>query len=680
MAWTQTERMISLTTPLGEDVLLLAGLSGREAISEMFSFHLDLLGEGPPIDFSTIIGQTVTISVAGLNGTPRYINGIVSRFALSGQDHHFRRYQMTVVPWTWKLTRFTDCRIFHNQSVEEVLKAVFSRRGMTSHRFQLTRAYSAMEYCVQYRETDFQFISRLMEEHGIFYFFEHGEASHTMVIADSPTSHQPCPGQEDAGCDLASGGLDEADVITAWRFEQQWRSGQCTLTDYNFTEPTVSLLASEPTIVSVAGNSAFELFVYPGGQTSRAEGADRAKLRMEEQEATHLVASGSSVCRAFTPGYRFNLKHHAQKSMNASYILTSVQHSASAAGTYSEHEEIRYSNEFTCIPASVPFRPGRCTPKPVVRGPQTAVVIGRSADKESNNVGAGGDGEEIWVDKYGRVKVLFPWDRAGACSCWVRVSQGWAGENWGAINIPRVGQEVVVGFLEGDPDRPLITGRVYNPDQDSPYSLPDHGTRTTFKTRSSPGGSHDNYNELRFEDKKGNEQIFIRGEKDHDLRIRHDSREWIGNDRSLIVKNERREKVGGNLHLQVSGSHFEKITGDLHQSVDGNLNQKTAQTISFQAGENLYGKSGENYAHEAGATIHLKAGAAMVLEAGAQLSLKVGSNFIDIGPEGIAIQGAMVMINSGGASAAGCGSSPAAPSAPEDPDEADDGSKGTKLN
>ncbi|MGA7523374.1 MAG: type VI secretion system tip protein TssI/VgrG [Acidobacteriaceae bacterium] len=680
MSWTQTNRLISLTTPLGEDKLLLAALSGREAISELFSFHLDLLADGTPVDFSKIIGQSVTIAVGRFDGEPRYINGIVSQFAVTGHDNRFIRYQMTVVPWTWKLTRFTDCRIFHNRKVGDILADVFSSRGLGDYTLSLTGSYTPLEYCVQYRETDFQFISRLMEQHGLFYFFQHQENKHIMVIADSPSAHEPCPGQEKAGWNLVAGGVDQADVVTSWRFEQQWRSGKCSLTDYNFTTPSTSLLASEPTIVSVGGNADFELFDYPGGQTTRSEGGSLAKLRMEEEEAIHLVGSGSSVCRAFTAGYRFGLTDHEQNSMNDSYVLTAIQHTASVAGTYTEDEEDHYSNEFTCIPASVPFRPERRTPRPVVRGPQTAVVVGSRTDQGSGDKGGGGDGEEIWVDDYGRVKVLFPWDRANACSCWVRVSQDWAGKGWGAINIPRVGQEVVVSFLEGDPDRPLVTGRVYNAEQVTPYALPHSGTITTFKTRSSTGGGDDNYNELRFEDKTGDEQIFLRGEKDCDTRMKHDSREWIGNDRSLIVKTDQKESVGGDKHLQVDGSQFEKISGDLHLAVDGNLNQKTGQTISIQAGQNLYGKSGLNYAHEAGETIHLKAGATMILEAGAQLSLKVGSNFIDIGPEGIAIQGTLVMINSGGAAGMGCGSTPVAPSSPTDPDEADDGSKGTKMN
>jgi type VI secretion system secreted protein VgrG len=315
----------------------------------------------------------------------------------------------------------------------------------------------------------------------------------------------------------------------------------------------------------------------------------------------------------------------------------------------------------------VRYRPARLTPKPYVQGPQTAVVTGK-------------DGEEIWTDEYGRVLALFPWDRRKDNSCWVRVSQDWAGKNWGMINIPRIGQEVLVSFLDGDPDRPLITGRVYNADQMPPYPLPDYGTRSTFKTRSSKDGGSDNYNELRFEDKTGSEQVFLRGERDLDVQIKNDAREQIGNDRSLVVKNDQKEQIGGDLHRQIQGSQFDDVSSDLHLHVGGALNQKTDQTISIQAGQNLYEKSGQNYAHQAGQMIHLKAGMTVVIEAGTEISLQVGGNFIDINPAGVTITGTLVMINSGGSSGSGCGSSPVSPTAPKSPDFADDGSKGTKMN
>jgi type VI secretion system secreted protein VgrG len=316
-----------------------------------------------------------------------------------------------------------------------------------------------------------------------------------------------------------------------------------------------------------------------------------------------------------------------------------------------------------------------------VQGPQTAKVVGKNADQNTAmDQQAGGDGEEIWVDKWGRVLVLFPWDRKAASSCWMRVSQDWAGAGWGMVNIPRVGQEVVVSFLEGDPDRPLITGRVYNDQQTLPYALPDNGTRTTFRTSSSTGGGTTHYNELRFEDKTGKEQIFLRGEKDYDTRILNDSREWIGGKQSIMVKKDRMEKVEGDESIQITGNRMEKVGGDDSLDITGKLNVKSGSDISLNAAMDLYTKSGTNYAHQAGTAIHLKAGTTMVLEAGVQLSLKAGGSFIDIGPAGIAISGApLVMINSGGSAGSGSGSSPNSPDAPKDPDEADDGSKGTKM-
>ena len=675
MPYSQENRLISITTPLGDDVLLLAGFSGHEAISQIFRFHLDLLTESPSIDFTHIIGQNVTISVTQQDDSKRYFNGLVSRFVQSGKDTTFTHYQMEVVPWTWMLTRNANCRIFHNKAVGDIIQQIFSDRGFTDFKLNLSGTYSPLEYCVQYRETDFNFISRLMEQNGIFYFFQHEESKHTMVIADSSSAHEPCPGQASAAMNLVGGGLDAGDLIDAWTIGQELRSGKHTLTDYNFTTPSTSLLASEPTIVSVGGNDSFEIFDYPGEYGTRGDGTSFAKLRMQEEEAIHLIAHGSGSCRAFTTGYKFDLQDHYQSSMNTTYVLTEIQHMASVAGNYTgSATQDTYSNHFSCIPATVPFRPVRRTPKPFVQGLQTAVVVNQNPD-----TGSAESSEEIWVDKYGRVVVQFPWDREQNCSCWVRVSQDWAGQGWGAITIPRVGQEVLVSFLEGDPDRPIITGRVYNANNMPPYTLPDYQTRSTFMTRSSKGGSASTYNELRFEDKSGSEQVFLRSQFDQDNYVKNDSREWIGNNRSLIVTKDQMESVGGDRHEQVTGKHIEKIGGDSNSNITGNLNQKVGENLSIQVGQNLYEKSGQNYAHQAGMQIHLKAGMTLVLEAGTELCLKVGGNFIDINPAGVTIVGTMVMINSGGSAGSGSGSSPTDPASPTDPDKADDGSKGTKM-
>jgi type VI secretion system secreted protein VgrG len=673
MAYTQENRLIAIDTSLGKDVLLLQGFTGHEGISSLFSFHLDLASENDSISFKSIIGQSVTIRVSPADKNPRYFNGFVSRFAQSGSDVRFTNYQMEVVPWLWFLTRIADCRIFQEKTIPNIIEEVFKTRGFKDYKLSLTAKYEPREYCVQYRETDFNFVSRLMEQYGIFYFFEHQNGKHTLVLADSESAHQPCPQQATVHYNLNAGSGDVEDVVTGWQMEQELRTGKYSLTDYNFETPSANLFADEPTVVSVGGNSKFEIYDYPGEYLNRSQGKTLAGVRMQEEEAGHLVVSGSSGCRAFSSGYKFKLEDHYRKDMNDSYVLTEVQHVASAGSSYSigDHSaDEHYSNHFTCIQANVPFRPPRITPKPFVQGPQTALVVGKS-------------GEEIWVDKYGRVKVQFYWDRQGKkdekSSCWIRVSQPWAGKNWGAMWIARIGQEVIVDFLEGDPDRPLITGRVYNADVTVPYSLPDHQTVSTFQSRSSKGGGSANYNELRFEDKKGSEQIFINAEKDMDLRVENDSREYVKNDRHLIVHNNQHELVEAEKNVHVKADHKEAVDGNVSLKVGGDVKEQVGGGVSLQVGQSMNEKVGQTWAKEAGQTVHIKAGMTLILEAGMQLSLKGPGGFVDIGPAGVTIQGTMVLINSGGAAGSGPGASPQSPDAPKDPDEADDGTKFTKL-
>ena len=655
MAYTQENRIIAIDTPLGKDALLLHGFSAQEAISRLFRISADLFSENASIDFTKIIGKQVTVSLRLADGSHRYFNGHVSRFAQTGMDGRFTHYNAEIVPWLWFLTRRADCRIFQNMTIPDIVAKVFKDRGFGDFRNSLQGDFEQREYCVQYRETDFNFVSRLMEQYGIFYFFEHEQNKHTLVLGNKPGVHKPCPVQSKARMNFAAGVyLKDEDLVSSWNLEQELRPGKYALTDYNFETPGTSLLANENTIFKVGGNDSYEVFDYPGEYTKKGEGESRTHIRMQEEEAIHLIGTGSGACRTFVSGYRFDLSGHSRTDQNQTYLLTEVQHSASVGGGYSESgspSEEHYSNHFRCIPYSVPFRPQRHTRRPFVQGPQTAVVTGKS-------------GEEIWTDKYGRVKVQFFWDREGSkdekSSCWVRVSQPWAGKNWGAINIPRIGQEVIVEFLEGDPDRPLITGRVYNDEQMPPYKLADNQTRTTFLTRSTKAGGSSNFNELRFEDKKGDEQIFMNAEKDMDLRVENDSREYVGKDRGLIVKGDQKEKVEGD-----KNGNFLK-----------NVNQKVGQSMSLDIGQSLNEKTGMKFAHEAGQEIHLKAGMNVVMEAGLELTIKASGGFINIGPAGVAISGTLVLINSGGAAGSGSGSSPTSPA---DPDQADDGSKGGKM-
>jgi len=768
MAFTQENRLIAIDTPLGEDVLLLQGFSGREGISQLFRFDLDLLCEKNDINFKDIIGQQVTIQVGLQDGTShRYFNGFVSRFAQASSGSQFTNYQMEMVPWLWFLTRIADCRIFQTMTIPDIIKKVFQSRGFSDFKSSLTGTYDALEYCVQYRETDFNFVSRLMEQYGIFYYFEHENGKHTMVLADDASAHQPCPNQESANYNLTSGDMDSEDVITGWHMEQELRTGKYSVTDYNFETPQSSLMAFEPTVVEVGGNTKFEMYDYPGVHLNASKGGGVAKLRMQEEEATHVLVTGSSVCRAFTSGYKVDLKDHPRDDMNKSYVLTEVQHIAND-GSYSQGaaSPSRYSNHFTCIPADVPFRPPRITPKPFVQGPQTALVVGKS-------------GEEIWVDKYGRIKVQFYWDRLGKVdensSCWIRVSQPWGGKGWGAMWIPRMGQEVVVSFVEGDPDRPLITGRVYNADQTVPYTLPDHQTVSTFMSKSSKGGAAANYNEIRFEDKKGNEQIFINAERDMDHRVEVDSREFVGSNRHLNVGANQTENIGADKHLTIGANHVESIGknmslsvgtdlmetigNDQHLNVANNLQENVgtdqhvniganlienigtdlhlnigakrvenvgsdlALTIggnraeavasnldlsvgsnrteavgsnqSLSVGSNSDENIGSNYALTAGQNVTIQGGMNVVIQAGMQLTLTGPGGFITIGPAGVAIQGTMVLINSGGSAGSGSSAntkspkspdspkSPQAPKAPDTPNApqiADDGSAFSEMS
>jgi len=651
MAFTQENRFIKIKTPLGGDTLLLQSFVGTEGISRPFSFQADVLSEKSDITFNDIVGKNVTIHIRLADDTDRYLNGYVSRFTQALKDSKVTHYRMEIVPWLWMLTRKFDCRIFQKMTAPDVIAKVFKTGGFEDFKSSVTGTFDTLEYCVQYRESDFNFVSRLMQQFGIYYYFEHQDGKHTLVMANSPSVHQPCPGQAHADFNPVSGGLEEADVVSAWEASQELKTGKYTVNDYNFKTPDSDLIADESTVFSKE-NQKFEMYDYPGLYLTKAQGQTTAKVRMQTEEAEHKVMRGSSVCRAFAPGYKFDLREHFRGDMNATYLLTEVQHEASVGDSYTyagDQKGEKYSNKFSCIPAEVPFRPARTAPKPYVHGPQTAVVVGPK-------------GEEIYSDEYGRVVVQFFWDRLGnndeKSTCWLRSSQPWAGKNWGSMWIPRIGQEVVVSFLEGDPDQPIITGRVYNADQTVPYKLPDNQTVSTFMSNSSKGGG--GYNELRFEDKKGSEQVYIQAEKDMDVRVKKDSREFVGNDLSLIVKKDLKEKISGDQHSNVVGSRLEKV----------------GEGMSLQIGQDFNGKTGTKLAYEAGTEIHLKAGTTCVIEAGVQLSLKVGGNFVDIGSAGVTIQGTMVMINSGGAAGSGTGSSP---QAPKDPDEADSGKKFTKA-
>src|SRR6266542_1132318 len=424
----QQDRLVTIRTPLGRDVLLVETLEGTEAVSDLFRFNLVLVSEKRDIALGDLVGQRVSVAIELANGKCRYLNGFVSRFSRGDVDSRVSHYYAEVVPWLWFLTRTSNCRIFQRKSVPDIIRQIFQDLGFTAFKLQLQGSFEPREYCVQYRESDFNFVSRLMEEEGIFYFFEHQNGKHTLILGNDPSVHQPCPNQAQARYGYMSGGVQDKDMITRLHIDQELQPGKVTLTDYYFQTPSNDLKVSAPSAVSVGGNGKFEIYDYPGYYAKRFDGDDKAgkvrpdgertaKLGMQGEEAFHKVVNGAGNCRAFTPGYKFELIEHRRADLNSSYVLTSVSHTAT--NNLGDGEGATYDNTFTAIPAAVPFRPGRVTAKPVVQGSQTAVVVGTA-------------GEEIHTDKHGRVKVQFHWDREGKkdqdSSCWIRVGSPWAGK------------------------------------------------------------------------------------------------------------------------------------------------------------------------------------------------------------------------------------------------------------
>ncbi len=641
MALLQQDRLVSLGTPLGADVLLVETLEGSEGISSLFRFQLVLVSEKKDIALNALVGQNVTIAIELAGTKYRYLNGFVSRFSQGDVDSRVSHYYAEVVPWLWFLTRTTDCRIFQRKNVPDIIQQIFKDLGFTDFKLQLQGTFEPREYCVQYRETDFNFVSRLMEEEGIFYFFEHANAKHTLVIGNHPGVHQPCPNQAEARYGYLSGGNQEVDYVTRWHLEQEFEPGKYTLSDYYFQTPSNNLRVTAPSAVQVAGNSNFELYDYPGYYAKRFDGDDKAgkvrpdgertaKLGIQGEEAFHKVVNGAGSCRAFVPGYKFELVEHRRADLNGPYVLTQVSHSAT--NNLGTGAGATYDNTFTAIPAAVPFRPARSAVKPVVQGAQTAVVVGLK-------------GEEIDTDKYARVRVQFHWDREGKkdenSSCWVRVGTPWAGKQWGTIHIPRIGQEVIVAFLEGDPDQPIIVGSVYNAEYMPPYKLPDKKTQSGVKSRSSLKGTPDNFNELRFEDKKGSEEIYFHAEKNFTRVVENNDSLTVGSSKAeegsqtIEIWKDRTETVKtGNEAVTVEKGNRTVVvsTGnDTHQIKMGNREVKIDMgndTLTIKMGNQ---------------TTKLALGASTT-EAMQSIELKVGQSSIKLDQMGVTIKGMMVTI------------------------------------
>ncbi len=626
MALQQKTRMMGLKSPLGDDVLLLTAFSGREEMSRLFTFELDMISDKNDIAAKDIVGKNVTFSTKMADGSPRHFNGFVNRFQAGDEDDNKRRnYRAEVVPWLWFLTLTTDCRIFQNKKVPEIIEQIFNDLGFTDFQMQVKGSHPKRDYCVQYRESDFSFVSRLMEEEGIFYFFKHEDGKHTLVISDHKGAYQDCVEKEvDYPRDFGSRAIE--DYITAWEHRWEFRTGKIAQTDYNFETPSTKLMTTEKTVVTLPGMDKYEAYDFPGGYGTTGDGNPLAKTRMEESETGHDVVHGGSFCKSFTLGGKFKIKQHRSSSeVGKSYVITSVVHSARETVAYETGNEVEghYDNHFTCIPDSVSFRPARLTEEPFVQGPQTAVVVGPG-------------GEEIYTDKYGRVKVQFFWDREGKkdenSSCWMRVSQVHAGKSFGGIDIPRIGEEVIVSFLEGDPDLPIITGRVYHAENMPPYGLPAAKVISGMKSNSTKGGG--GYNEYILDDTKGNELIREHGQFDKDSTIEHDLREHVLHDRSrdvthdetILVGNDRKKTIGHDETTKVGNNRTENVGTDEKISIGSNRTEDVGKDEKITIGSNRTESVGKDEKITIGDNRTESVGKNESIEIGKDQSIKVGGN------------------------------------------------------
>ncbi len=667
-------RHMTLTTPLGADVLLITSLEGTEELSTLYSFRLELLAKnGTRIDFDKLLGNEMHVTIRilddqapGADPKVRHFSGICRQFAQGNSDEEFTSYQAEIVPHFWLTTRIARSRIFQQLSVPDILKKVLKPFKVD---YQMDGKFEKRDYCVQYRETDYNFAARLMEEEGIFYYFRHTAKGHEMVIANSPRVHTDVPGPAKVRWDVVEGPGREKAHIHEWVKRQEVRSGKFTVWDHSFAFPGDSLEATKTTLdsvpvgkvkqkLNVANNKDLEIYDYPGDYAKWFDGVDKsggdnpaelkkifqentrtAELRMQAETCAGLRIHGSSNCPQFLPGHKFHLERHPDA--EGTYVLTSVHHRASGGNAFrSTSDTFHYSNTFTCIPVALPFRPQRITPKPAIIGVQTATVTGPA-------------GQEIFVDKHARVKVQFPWDREGQhdadSSCWIRVSQAWGGGSFGAVSIPRIGHEVIVEFMEGDPDRPIITGRVYNaknmPNASNagrktpgPKDMKAAAMMTSFKSSSTPGGGGSN--EITMNDAAGAEGLFMKAQKDEIHNVGNDREDTVGNNETRKVAVDRTREVGNNESVKIGVNETRDVGTNRDTKIGANetiivgvnrtttVNANDATTIGANKNLSVAIASSETVGAakttQVGGLCNLTVGAAYTIEVGAAMNVAVG--------------------------------------------------------
>ncbi|MHC2068057.1 type VI secretion system Vgr family protein [Bremerella sp. T1] len=598
----QENRAYTLEDQLGEDFYLLS-FTGSEGISKLFSYQLHLASRRDDMQHKPeeILNKEAKLRFYVGDSDTRYVKGYINRFSSDYQPGVLAGFHAELVPWLWFLTQTSDCRIFEDKSIPDIIEDVFNSdpiKDIAKFERKLENNYPKLEYCVQYRETDFNFVSRLMEEAGIFYFFDFsgdGSNSNKLIMADNAQAYFDSIEKNPIQRTTSAGTHNVGPEILDWEHRYEFVAGKWTHSDHTFKEPYENFEKNSETKISnklASDFKKYEMYDYPGNfvdskssSNGSTQSTDLSKVRIGEEEHPFDRVTGTSDCVSFAAGSKFTLNSKRVPADDSkTFAIISVQHSGSnpnyatgpAAGG-------KYTNSFTCVPESYVFNPPRTTPKPTVGGIQTATVIGP-------------EGEEIHTDEHARIKCLFHWARpensdrkkpSTQTSCWIRVAQASAGKKWGFLSIPRVGQEVVVDFLDGNPDRPLVVGSVYNSTQETAYKLPDDMAKTYFKTNSTPGG--EGFNELFFDDKAEKERIFLHAQKDLDVRVLNDSRNRTFGNRSQIIGYEDKEgKRGGwqreliyqDKEINVKRHQIEHIEGN-HQMMVGHGDESTGGNIAL---------------------------------------------------------------------------------------------------
>jgi type VI secretion system secreted protein VgrG len=636
-------RMLEISTKAGDGAFVVQKFTGREDLGRLYEYRLELLSERADITAESLLGTNATVSMELTDATStRYFNGYITRFSVQGvtRTPAFKSnvgylYLVTINPGLWFLTRAASSRIFNAMSLNDIIKKQLAASPLITAENNVGTT-ETRDFVVQYRETDFTFISRLMEHAGIYYYFTHDNGTHTMVLLDEASKHKPMPGLDTltfSGSDRTQTTLNEFVMVS------EVQSGAYALGDYNYVTPNTRI-ASVSSAPKPHDNAGFEMFDFPADTTTSSFAETYAKVRAEENACGYQVAHGAGTERAIQVGFKVKLTDHSVEALNQEYVV--IGHSFEASNNVGGGGAASFDCRFEAIPAATQFRPMRTVPRPVIAGAQPALVV---ADFRTDTDTSGGS-DPIGANM-GRVKVQFFWDRYGGSSCWARVATPWAGKGYGFQNMPRIGEEVLVQFIEGDPDRPVVSGRVYNAENMPPFKLPASAPFTGIKTLSIDGSGNSvagKWNELRFDDTDGKEQIYLQAQNDMDTRVLKDEKTWIGNESHSYVAKDTFDKFDADHHVDTTGDHNEKIGG----------------ALSFDVTSDIHVKSGTKFLVDAGQEVHMKAGMKVVLEAGAQISLKVGGNFIDINPGGIFIKGTMVMVNSGGSAGSGSGASPIA--------------------